>query len=210
MGEVLPFLLALAVGGMTSLAADALVAWLSARRRRDVGSEPPRPALLALSYGENPTRASMEHTTPGIETLVAFALLALRPGIETWQIYVCVGFALLGVPGSWIEIHDFARRLTVRPVIAAREEGLYLTGWRGTVFLPWSEIALAYTDPPDTGGYVADERKVTLHVESKSGRRWRFSSRDFALGTPAEFDRLVDMVTLRTAPPGSMLTRDRF
>lgn len=210
MEEVGPFLLAFAVGGMTSLAAHALVARVSARRRRDLEAEPPRKALLELSYGENPTRASMESTTPGIETLVASGLLALRPGIETWQIYVCLGFALLGAPGTWIELRDFARRLTVRPVIAAYEEGLYLTGWRGTVFLPWPEIALAYTDPPDTGGYVAAEWKATLHIESKSGRSWRFSSRDFALGTPAEFDRLLAMVTLRTAPPGSMLTRGRL
>jgi hypothetical protein len=201
-------LFAFAAGMAVAFAADGLVAWLRAGRRRDVEAEPPRPALLALPYGDNPNRASIRRGQPGIETVVACALLALRPGIATWQIYFFIGFGLLGVPGTWIELRDYARRLTVRPAIAAHEEGLYLSGWRGTAFLPWAEVALAYTDPPDTGGYVADERKVTLRIESRSGRSWRFSSRDFALGTPAEFERLVELVTLRTAPPGSMLMRD--
>jgi hypothetical protein len=208
MDEGRQILFAFAAGVVAAFAADGLARWLTARRRRDLEAEPPRAALLALSYGMNPNRASIRRGQPGLETVIAGALLALRPGIESWRVWLFVGLALIGAPGAWLELRDYARRLTVRPAIVAHEEGLYLSGWRGTAFLPWPDVALAYTDPPDTGGYVADEQKAILRIESRSGRSWRFSSRDFPLGTPAEFDRLVELVTLRTAPPGSMLTRD--
>lgn len=210
MTEARDFVIAFIAGGIALLASHALAAWIRRRRLRDLEAEPQRTPLVALSYDTKPGRDSDQGAQPGAETVVACLLLALRPGIEPWQIALCIGFALLGVQGAWYDLHDLARKVTVRPVIAAQEEGLYLTGWSGTVFLPWREIALAWTEPPDTGGYVAAEQKVTFHVESRSGRCWCFSSRDFAVGAPAEFDRLVELVILRTAPPDSMLTRGRL
>jgi hypothetical protein len=189
------------------IVARLLASWVRARRLRDLEAEPPRAALIALPYGENPHRRSGSRPVGGTAMIVACALLVLRPGADSVDYYLWGGFALLSLPGAWNDVRDLARRVTVRPVVAAHEEGLYLSGWRGTVFLPWREVALAYTDPPSSGGYVADEQKVTLRIESRSGRSWRYSSRDFAAGAPAAFDRLAALVTLYTAPPGSMLRR---
>lgn len=203
------FLFAFLAGMGFWLAVLMLVGRESARRRRDLEAEPPRSALIALHYGDNPQRAPSSEAPPGIAMLAMCALLVLRPGLETWEYYLWGGFALLCLPGTWLELREYAREVTVGPAIAAREEGLYLAGWRGTEFVPWTEVTFAYTDPPDTDGYVADEMQVKLYVESRSGRSWRYSSRDFALGAPAEFARLVELVNLRTAPPGSMLTHGR-
>lgn len=202
--------LAFIAGSAIVLAAHGLVFWVRARRRRDFESEPPRPALFAISYRAKPKRTAGNRATPGIETFAAALVLLLTPGNPTWQMYLYAPFALLVLPGAWNDLREFGHKLTVRPVIAARDEGLYLTGWRGSVFLSWSEVALAYTDPRGSGGYVPDEQKVTLHLESRSGRSWRYSSREFEDGAPAEFDRLVDLVAVRTAPPGSMLTSGRL
>lgn len=199
-------LFAFLAGAGVELAVHMLVRWVRARRRRDLEAEPPRAALIALYYGDNPQRASSRRSTPGIPILAGCALLMLRPGLESWEYYLWSCFALLGLPGTWVELQEYRRDLTVRPAVAAHEEGLYLTGWRSTAFLPWAEVALVYTDPPDTDGYVADEMRVTLHIESRSGRSWRYSSRDFAPATPAEFARLAELAALRTAPAGSMLT----
>jgi hypothetical protein len=199
--------LAFLAGFTVALAAQALVFWVRARRRRDLESEPPRPALFAISYRAKPRRTAGSRPTPGIETFVAALALLLMPGNQTWQTYLWGAFALLVLPGTWNDLREFARRLTVRAVIAAYDEGLYLTGWRETVFLPWREVAAAYTDPPGSGGYVPDEQNVTLHLQSRSGRSWRYSSREFEDGAPAEFDHLVQLVTVQTAPPDSMLTR---
>jgi hypothetical protein len=188
------------------LAVHMLVGRERARRRRDRGAEPPRTALTALHYGYNPRQGSTDEPPPGIPFLAICALLLLRPGSESWEYYLWGGFALLCMPGTWLELREFARELTVGPAIAAHEEGLYLAEWRGTQFVPWTDVAFVYTDPPDTDGYIADEMQVKLHVESRSGRSWRYSSRDFPPGIPAEFARLIELATLRTAPPGSMLT----
>lgn len=192
------------------LAVLMLVQRESARRRRDLEAEAPRSALIALRYGHNPQQGSGSEAPPGIPMLAMCALLVLRPGLETWEYLLWGGFALLCLPGSWLELREYARELTVGPAIAAHEEGLYLAGWRGTGFVPWADVAFVYTDPPETDGYVADELQVKLYVESRSGRSWRYSSRDFPLGTPAEFARLIDLVTLRTAPPGSMLIHGKL
>lgn len=204
-------LFAFLAGIGVALAVDRLVRRVCAQRLRNLKAEAPRGALMALHFGENPTRGSSSASTPGIPILAMCALLVLRPGLESWEYYLWGGFALLlGLPGAWLELGDYARELTVGPAIVAREEGLYLNGWRGTAFLPWAEVELVYTDPPDTEGYVADETRVMLHVESRGGRSWRYSSRDFPLRTAAEFAKLVGLVALRTAPPGSMLTHGRL
>ncbi|HEX8125643.1 MAG TPA: hypothetical protein VF548_08685 [Allosphingosinicella sp.] len=206
-----PILLAFAAGVAASLAFHMLVRLVRNRRRRALEVDAPRTPLIALRHGHNPQRGSIEESTPGIPILVMCALLVMRPGIETWEYYLWGGFALvLGLPGAWLELSEYRRQLTVGPAVAVHEEGLYLTGWRRTTFLPWPEVALVYTDPPDTGGYVADEMKAMLHVESRDGRSWRFSSRDFPPGTPAEFARLESLAALRTAAPGSMLTHGRL
>ena len=183
-----------------------LVRRVRARRQLDLDAEPRRTALIALHYRDDREPKPLDYPTPGIPFLAVFALLMLRPGMASWEYYVLGCFALLFLPGTWLELREYSRDLTVGPAIAAHHDGLRLARWRGTAFLPWADVAFVHTDPPDAGGYVADEMPVTLHVESASGRWWRYSSRDFPPGAPAEFARLVELATLRTAPPGSMLT----
>lgn len=131
----------------------------------------------------------------------------LRPGLETWEYWLWGGIALLCLPGTRLELREYSREMTVGPAIAAHEEGLHLAGWGGVEFVPWTDVAFVYTDPPRTDGYVADEMQVKLHVESRSGRSWRYSSRDFPPGSPAEFARLTELATLHAAPPGSMIAQ---
>lgn len=187
-----------------------LVRRVRARRRLDLEAEPQRTALIALHYRDDSEPRPADYPTPGIPFLAIFALLMLRPGLASWEYYLWVCFALWFLPGTWLELREYSRELTVGPAIAARHDGLHLARWRGSAFLPWAEVAFLYTDPSDAGGYVADESPVTLHVKSASGRSWRYSSRDFPPGAPAEFARLVAFATLRTAPPGSMLTNGRL
>lgn len=124
---------------------------------------------------------------------------------ERFEYYLVGGLAALTLPGAWNDLHDIARDLTVRPVIAAYEEGLSLSNWRRILFLPWSEVADVYTDPPEAGGYVPTEQNVILYVEAKDGRSWRFSRFDFAEDAATQFAELVTIVALRTAPASSML-----
>lgn len=200
------FLFAILAGLGFWLAVHLLVGREKALRRHYRGAEPQRSALIALHYGDNPRRSSTDEPPPGIPFLAMCAVLMMRPGSESWEYYLWGGFALLCLPGTWFELREFARELTVGPAVAAHEEGLWLAGWRGTEFVPWTDVAFVYTDPPGADGYVADETRVKLHVETKSGRSWRYSSRDFPPGIPADFARLIELVTLRTAPSGSMLT----
>lgn len=198
-------LIGIAVGLGVWLFSELLVWRWRARRLRDHADAPPRQAELELPYGENPHRRS--RNVGGIFILAAAAAIVAQPETEWWGYYIWGGAALLFVPAAWNDLRDFARKLTVKPVISAQREGLYLSSWRRTIFLPWQEVGLVYTEPPDSDGYIAPEQKVVLHIESKTGRRWRYSSRDFAEGSPTDFARLAELAVARTAPPGSMLAR---
>jgi hypothetical protein len=202
--------IAFAAGLAFWLLCSFLAGRLRARRRREREAEPPREALLALHYGENAHRSSRNRPVGGLPFIAMSLAVVLQRGTEPWQYWLWGGFALLNLPGAWNDLHDYARSITLRPVIAAHDEGLYLSNWRRTSFLPWAEIDLVYTDPPESGGYVAAEQKIVLHVESKRGRKWRFSSRDFAADAPAEFAGLVALAAIRTAPADSMLIRGRL
>lgn len=187
-----------------------LVRRVRARRRLDLEAEPQRTALIALHYRDDREPRPADYPTPGIPFLAVYVLLMLRPGMASWEYYLLGCFALLFLPGTWLELREYSRELTVGPAVAAHPDGLRLARWRGTAFLPWDDVAFLYTDPSDAGGYVADESPVSLHVESASGRSWLYSSRDFPPGAPAEFARLVEFAAQRTAPPGSMLTDGRL
>lgn len=207
MDDTRRILLGFAVGLGVWLFCELLVWRWRARRLRDLAAAPPRQSELELAYGESAHRRSRSRPVGGIFILAAAVAIAGHPGTESWGYYVWGGLALLFLPAARNDLHDFARKLTVRPVISARREGLHLSSWRRTVFLPWQEVGLVYTEPPDSGGYIAPEQKVVLHIESKAGRRWRYSSHDFAEGSPTDFARLVELAAARTAPPGSMLAR---
>ena len=208
--ELSRFVVALGAGIAFWLLCSFLVWRLKIRRLRDLEAEPPRQAMLALYYGENPHRRSKNRPIGGLPVIAMCATVILHPASGPTAYWVWGGIAVLSLPAIWNDLHDYARSLTVRPVIAAHREGLYLSNWRRTTFLPWTEVDLVYTDPPDCDGYVAEEEKVFLHVESKRGRKWRFGNRDFAPDSPSEFARLVALAAIHAAPPDSMLIRGGF
>ena len=178
-----------------------------ARRLRDLAQEPPpREAELEVEYGENAYRRSRKGG--GISIIAMAMTIMAHPETEWGECYIWGGLALVSIPSFRFDLHNLARKLTVKPVIGVHRDGLSLSNWRRTLFLPWQEVALVYTDPPDSDGYIAPEEEVVLTIESKTGRRWRYTSRDFAEGTPADFAELVGLAVARTAPPGSMLRRD--
>lgn len=206
MDDARRFLIGFAVGLGVWLFSELLVWRWRARRLRELADAPPRQSELELPYGDNAHRRRSRNVG-GIFFLAAAAAIALQPETESWGYYIWGGLALISLPAVRNDLHDFARKLTVKPVISAQREGLYLSSWRRTTFRPWREVGLVYTEPPDSDGYIAPEQKVVLHIESKAGRRWRYSSRDFAEGSPTDFARLVELAGARTAPPGSMLAR---
>lgn len=211
----------LIVGGLGGLVLGAAVYFavgrIAAGRRADyAASVHPQPELW-LFYEENSYRRSRNYTTGGLITIIACALILVQGGLRlivphSFEDKFELGMVLFLAAASLFplrnDLHDFARKLTAAPVVAADEAGLRLSNWRGTVFLRWAEVDNVYTDPPDTHGYVAPEQSVYLHVEAKDGRSWRYSRLDFADTSPALFAELVAMAALRTAPPDSMLLRD--
>lgn len=196
-------------GGLAFWVACQAVVWmLRARRRRSLEASAPRVPLFAFSYGSNHRRNSRNRAVGGVPGLFAAATLFALGARAGFELGVAAAVALLSLPGLYNDLHDFARQLTVLPVVAAHEEGLYLSSWRGTTFLPWSALDAVYTDPPDTAGYVATEENAWLHVDARDGRAWRFSRWDFDEGAPAAFAALTAFATVQLAPPDSMLKRD--
>jgi len=193
-----------------------LVGRIAAARRADYeASVHPQPTVR-LVYEQNSYRRSRSYPDGGLMFMIACLLILIQGGSRLIMPdgpdeQVALGMVLVMAAVSLIplrnDLHDFARKLTIPPVVAADDEGLRLSNWRGTVVLPWREVAAVYTDPSEVGGYVAPEQKVRLHVESQDGRSWRYSRLDFADSSPAVFAELVAFAALRMAPPDSMLLR---
>ena len=206
MPEIPPHILAAFAAGLLGFA--LVEAWIALVRRSKRKAGPPPAALgaeAALEYCDSPAERHRSQDMAHPSIVLMLLIMAFGDGAFEPADWIFIGLAAVAAATTPPEIARIVRRLNVGPAIALHGHGLYLASRRGVAYLPWSALEAVYTDPPDSDGYVAPEDKVTLHVEARDGRSWRFSSGHFDEGAPAEFARIAAVAAWRMAPPGSML-----